>query len=86
MIPARIANAVGARTRYKMPGVVVDLTKGGAAALSPTPGLAGVKNDDLSADDKFADRVAAAEMLGLSRQSLYVKLHRYGMVSEADSE
>ena len=32
------------------------------------------------------NRASAAEMLGLSRQSLYVKLHRYGMVSEADSE
>jgi DNA-binding NtrC family response regulator len=25
------------------------------------------------------NRASAAEMLGLSRQSLYVKLHRYGM-------
>ena len=32
------------------------------------------------------NRASAAEMLGLSRQSLYVKLHRYGMVSEGDSE
>ena len=32
------------------------------------------------------NRASAAEMLGLSRQSLYVKLHRYGMVSEVDSE
>jgi transcriptional regulator PpsR len=32
------------------------------------------------------NRASAAEMLGLSRQSLYVKLHRYGMVSETDSE
>jgi transcriptional regulator PpsR len=32
------------------------------------------------------NRASAAEMLGLSRQSLYVKLHRYGMVSEIDSE
>lgn len=54
------AQAPGAN-RLMSPGVVVDLTKGGAAALPPTPGLAGVKNDDLSADDKFADRVAAAE-------------------------
>lgn len=28
------------------------------------------------------NRVAAAEMLGLSRQSLYVKLHKYGLVSK----
>jgi transcriptional regulator PpsR len=32
------------------------------------------------------NRASAAEMLGLSRQSLYVKLHRYGMVTEVDSE
>ena len=32
------------------------------------------------------NRASAAEMLGLSRQSLYVKLHRYGIVSEIDSE
>jgi transcriptional regulator PpsR len=32
------------------------------------------------------NRASAAEMLGLSRQSLYVKLHRYGMVSETDPE
>ena len=54
------SQAVGTN-RLLSPGVVVDLTKGGAAALPPTPGLAGAKNDDLSADDKFADRVAAAE-------------------------
>ena len=31
------------------------------------------------------NRVAAAEMLGLSRQSLYVKLRKYGLVgNEAD--
>lgn len=29
------------------------------------------------------NRASAAEMLGLSRQSLYVKLHRFGMVAEA---
>ena len=28
------------------------------------------------------NRVAAAEMLGLSRQSLYVKLRKYGLVSK----
>jgi DNA-binding NtrC family response regulator len=27
------------------------------------------------------NRVAAAEMLGLSRQSLYVKLRKYGLIS-----
>jgi len=32
------------------------------------------------------NRASAAEMLGLSRQSLYVKLHRYGMVAEDESE
>ena len=31
------------------------------------------------------NRVAAAEMLGLSRQSLYVKLHKYGLVSKDDA-
>jgi len=30
------------------------------------------------------NRVAAAEMLGLSRQSLYVKLRKYGLLSKAD--
>jgi transcriptional regulator PpsR len=30
------------------------------------------------------NRASAAEMLGLSRQSLYVKLRRFGMVSESD--
>ena len=35
---------------------------------------------------EFTDnnRVAAAEMLGLSRQSLYVKLRKYGLLSKAD--
>jgi transcriptional regulator PpsR len=32
------------------------------------------------------NRASAAEMLGLSRQSLYVKLRRFGMVAEADAE
>jgi transcriptional regulator PpsR len=32
------------------------------------------------------NRASAAEMLGLSRQSLYVKLHRYGMVADGESE
>lgn len=31
------------------------------------------------------NRASAAEMLGLSRQSLYVKLRRFGMVSDADN-
>ncbi len=30
------------------------------------------------------NRASAAEMLGLSRQSLYVKLHRYGMTDSSD--
>jgi transcriptional regulator PpsR len=30
------------------------------------------------------NRVAAAEMLGLSRQSLYVKLRKYGLLSKDD--
>ena len=56
-----VGSQAAGTNRLLAPGVVVDLTKGGAAALPPTPGLAGAKNDDLSADDKFADRVAAAE-------------------------
>ncbi len=32
------------------------------------------------------NRASAAEMLGLSRQSLYVKLRRFDMVAEADTE
>ncbi|MFC3614210.1 transcriptional regulator PpsR [Lutimaribacter marinistellae] len=32
------------------------------------------------------NRVASAEMLGLSRQSLYVKLRKYGMVSDGKSD
>ena len=47
--------------RFQAPGIVVDTTKGGVAILPPTPGLAGAKNDDLSADDRFSDRVAAGE-------------------------
>ena len=31
------------------------------------------------------NRASAAEMLGLSRQSLYVKLRRFGMVAEEES-
>ena len=52
--------AVGAN-RFQSPGVVVDLTKSGGALLPPTPGLAGTKGDDLSAEDRFSDRVAAGE-------------------------
>jgi type IV secretory pathway VirB10-like protein len=62
---APILGVVGPRApganRFQSPGVVVDLTKGGVALLPPTPGLAGVNDNDLSAEDKFADRVAAAE-------------------------
>lgn len=47
--------------RFQSPGVVVDLTKGGPAMLPPTPGLAGAKGDDQSAEDRFSDRVAAGE-------------------------
>lgn len=47
--------------RFQSPGVVVDLTKGGAGILPPTPGLGMGKDDGLSAEDKFSDRVAAAE-------------------------
>ncbi len=32
------------------------------------------------------NRASAAEMLGLSRQSLYVKLRRFGMVAEAETD
>jgi transcriptional regulator PpsR len=32
------------------------------------------------------NRASAAEMLGLSRQSLYVKLRRFGMVAEVDAD
>ena len=32
------------------------------------------------------NRAAAAEMLGLSRQSLYVKLRRFGLMSDSDAE
>ncbi|MBX9871761.1 MAG: transcriptional regulator PpsR [Burkholderiaceae bacterium] len=32
------------------------------------------------------NRASAAEMLGLSRQSLYVKLRRYGIVADAETE
>ncbi len=62
---APILGVVGSRAaganRFQSPGVVVDLTKGGAALLPSTPGLAMGKGDDLSAEDRFADRVAAAE-------------------------
>lgn len=62
---APMLGVVGPRTaggdRFQSPGVVVDLTKGGAAILPPTPGLAMGKGDELSAEDRFADRVSAAE-------------------------
>jgi hypothetical protein len=62
---APVLGIVGTRSaaanRLLSPGVVVDLTKGGVALLPATPGLGPAKGDDLSADDKFADRVAAAE-------------------------
>lgn len=71
LVPPPLAGApvlgiVGPQTgqqgnRLMAPGVVVDLTKAGPASLPATPGLAMAKGDDLSADDKFADRVAAAE-------------------------
>ncbi len=32
------------------------------------------------------NRASAAEMLGLSRQSLYMKLHRYGLADRDDQE
>jgi DNA-binding NtrC family response regulator len=32
------------------------------------------------------NRASAAEMLGLSRQSLYVKLRRFGLVGEQENE
>ena len=47
--------------RFQSPGIVVDTTKGGGALVPPTPGLAGPKNDELSAEDRFSDRVAAGE-------------------------
>lgn len=47
--------------RFQSPGVVIDATKAGAGLLPPTPGLPGVKGDDLTAEDKFSDRVAAGE-------------------------
>jgi Bacterial conjugation TrbI-like protein len=53
--------AANGANRFQSPGVVVDLTKGGAGILPPTPGLGISKDDGLSAEDKFSDRVAAAE-------------------------
>lgn len=47
--------------RFQSPSVVFDATKGGVALVPPTPGLAGVKGEDLSAEDRFSDRVAAGE-------------------------
>ncbi len=63
--PMPVPSVLGPQTngvnRLQSPGVVVDLTKGGAAILPPTPGLAGAKDDGLSAEDRFSDRVATAE-------------------------
>jgi hypothetical protein len=60
-----VAGVVGPQApganRFQSPGVVVDLTKGGAGPLPATPGLNGAKGDELSAEDRFSDRVAAAE-------------------------
>lgn len=47
--------------RFQSPGIVVDLTKAGPLLLTQTPGLAMGKGDDLSAEDRFSDRVAAGE-------------------------
>lgn len=55
------AQAAGGPTRFHSPGVVVDTTKQGAALLPATPGLATAKPGETSAEDQFADRVAAAE-------------------------
>jgi type IV secretory pathway VirB10-like protein len=57
-IPGPAVNGVN---RFQSPGVVVDLTKNGASILPPTPGLGMGKDDGLSAEDKFSDRLAAAE-------------------------
>jgi DNA-binding protein Fis len=32
------------------------------------------------------NRASAAEMLGLSRQSLYVKLRRFGMIDDGEDD
>ncbi len=53
--------ASGGPNRFQSPGVVVDMTKGGVALVPPTPGLGGPKNDELSAEDRFSDRVSAGE-------------------------
>ena len=42
---------------------------------APAPGFAPKAALELTGDN----RASAAEMLGLSRQSLYVKLRRYGL-------
>ncbi len=60
-MPGIVGPQSAAGNRLLSPAVVVDLTKGGVAILPATPGLAGTKSDDLGAEDKFADRVAAAE-------------------------
>ncbi|MFN3620516.1 type IV secretion system protein VirB10 [Sphingorhabdus sp.] len=47
--------------RFLSPGVVIDSTKADIVSSSPTSALGGSKNEDLSADDRFADRVASGE-------------------------
>ena len=56
-----VGPASGGPNRFQSPGVVVDMTKGGVALVPPTPGLGGPKNDELSAEDRFSDRVSAGE-------------------------
>ena len=62
---APVFEAVGPRTinanRFQSPGVVVDLTKSGGGLMPSASELAATKGDDLSADDRFADRLAAGE-------------------------
>jgi len=59
--PGIVGPVVIGPNRFQAPGIVVDTTKGGVAMVPPTPGLAGAKNDQLSAEDRFSDRVAAGE-------------------------
>jgi type IV secretion system protein VirB10 len=60
-VPGIVGPVAIGPNRFQAPGIVVDTTKGGVAILPPTPGLAGAKNDELSAEDRFSDRVAAGE-------------------------
>ena len=41
---------------------------------------------DVALELTHNNRASAAEMLGLSRQSLYVKLRRFGILTENDSD